>query len=107
MLTKRINIILTISCLGLGGCVNTSQQETVISLPETPKNEQVAHYLEPNTPYHCYFIPPKGWDIADQSKLSPRVLICFIGKGSSNLLPSVNLSLKETAKATPTAHGAT
>jgi hypothetical protein len=95
MLTKYINIILTISSLGLGGCVNTSQQETVTSLPEIPKNEQVAHYPEQNAPYQCYFIPPRGWDIADPSKLSPRVRVCFIGKGSNNLLPSVNLATEE------------
>ena len=44
---------------------------------------------------YCYFIPPKGWDLADQSKLSPRVKICFIGKSSKNLLPSVNLAEEE------------
>lgn len=40
----------------------------------------------------CYFIPPKGWDVADPAKLQSRVKICFIGKGSKNLLPSLNLA---------------
>ncbi len=92
--TKRVNIILILSCLALGGCLNTSLQETTQSLPEIPKNEQVAT-SSLQAPYQCYFIPPKGWDIADQSKLSPRVQICFIGKGSNNLLPSINLATEE------------
>jgi hypothetical protein len=44
---------------------------------------------------HCYFIPPQGWDLADPAKLSPRVKICFLGKSSKNLLPSINLASEE------------
>ncbi len=40
----------------------------------------------------CYFIPPEGWDLADPDKLSPRVKVCFLGKSSGALLPSVNLA---------------
>lgn len=91
--TKHIKIILSIACLGLGGCLNTAQQETVKSLIETPKVQQIAHDSE--QAYHCYFIPPKGWGIADPSKLSHRVKICFVGPSSGYLSPSVSLATEE------------
>lgn len=82
----------------LGGCYNTpehpvQEDKTVLFVPESPKTEDVPKNIQ--GPYHCFFIPPKGWNLADQSKLSPRVKICFIGKGSNNLLPSVNLATEE------------
>lgn len=40
----------------------------------------------------CFFIPPKGWEIGNPEKLSPRVHIAFLGKSSSGLPPSVNLA---------------
>lgn len=39
-----------------------------------------------------FFIPPKGWEIADPSHLAPSVHICFLGKSSKGLAPSVNLA---------------
>ncbi len=39
-----------------------------------------------------FFIPPKGWEIADPSQLAPSVHICFLGKSSKGLAPSVNLA---------------
>jgi len=69
----------------LEGSYNDPEQINVPFLTETTKSES----------FHCFFIPPKGWDLADQSKLSPRVKICFIGKSSNNLLPSVNLATEE------------
>jgi hypothetical protein len=69
------------------------EERTVLFFPETPKTEAIPK--DSQEPYHCYFIPPKGWDLADQSKLSHRVKICFIGKSSNNLLPSVNLATEE------------
>ena len=69
----------------LEGSYNAPEQINVPFLTETTKSES----------FHCFFIPPKGWDLADQSKLSPRVKICFIGKSSNNLLPSVNLATEE------------
>ena len=94
--TNSIKIILTTSCVLLGGCYNTPEQ-TAVFLPETPKTEAIAPIALKGIqePYQCFFIPPKGWDLADQSKLSPRVKICFIGKSSNNLLPSVNLATEE------------
>jgi hypothetical protein len=96
--TKYIKIILPILCLALGGCSQSSKTEekSVSFLPEIPKEEPVAP-LQQEIPdrHHCYFIPPKGWDLADQQKLSPRVKICFIGKSLGNLLPSVNLATEE------------
>ncbi len=80
----------------LGGCYNTPEK-TALFLPETPKTETLTSTASNHAqkPYHCFFVPPKGWDLADQSKLSPRVKICFIGKSSNNLLPSVNLATEE------------
>ncbi len=40
----------------------------------------------------CFFIPPTGWEIADPETLAPRVEICFLGKSSKGLAPSVNLA---------------
>jgi hypothetical protein len=45
----------------------------------------------------CYFIPPQGWDIADPSKLSPRVKIAFVGKSTKGLLPSCNLATEKVS----------
>jgi len=85
--TNYIKFILATSCVLLGRCYSTPENTAL----EPPKTEIVT----PKEAYHCYFIPPKGWDLADQSKLSPRVKICFIGKSSNNLLPSVNLATEE------------
>ena len=77
--------------LALGGCLHTPQplNETTISI-QIERPQEI--HRESN---FCYFIPPQGWDIADQTKLSPRVKICFIGKSSNYLLPSVNLATEE------------
>lgn len=91
MFTK--GIILIISCFTLGGCYNSQveDQNDLAILAETPsKPEKIESEF-------CYFIPPEGWNLADMSKLSPRVKICFIGKSSSNLLPSVNLATEEVS----------
>jgi hypothetical protein len=43
----------------------------------------------------CYFIPPKGWNIANPNALSPRVKIAFLGRSSKGFLPSVNLATEQ------------
>ncbi|MGD0664649.1 MAG: hypothetical protein ABSA17_02825 [Rhabdochlamydiaceae bacterium] len=40
----------------------------------------------------CFFIPPKNWEIANPEILAPRVHICFLGKSSKGLAPSINLA---------------
>lgn len=40
----------------------------------------------------CFFIPPKGWEIADPKMLAPSVDICFLGKSSKGLAPTINLA---------------
>jgi hypothetical protein len=40
----------------------------------------------------CFFIPPKKWEIANPEILAPRVHICFLGKSSKGLAPSINLA---------------
>lgn len=90
----------------LGESYHTSEQQVKEKkgaplLKETPKTKPIAPLVQKNVskntqePYHCYFIPPKGWDLADKSKMSHRVKICFMGKSSNNLLPSVNLVTEE------------
>ena len=43
----------------------------------------------------CFFIPPKGWEIANPEILAPRVHICFLGKTSKGLAPSINLTTEK------------
>jgi hypothetical protein len=88
--TKCTKFILIASCL-LCGCYKQPSTEERIThiLPEPSKTPK---YQEP---YHCYFIPPKGWQLADQSKLSHRIKICFLGNTSRNLQPSVNLATEK------------
>ncbi len=40
----------------------------------------------------CFFIPPKGWEIANPKMLAPSVQICFLGKSSKGLPPTINLA---------------
>jgi hypothetical protein len=88
--TKYIKIILILSCFAMIGCSHPEKEEPTVSyIQEAPV------MLESQDSSYCYFIPPKGWELADQNKLSPRVKICFIGKSSNNLLPSVNLATEE------------
>ncbi len=44
---------------------------------------------------HCTFIPPLGWEIAQLKTPSPHIKIGFLGKGSSEFRPSINLALEE------------
>lgn len=89
--TKKSLFCLTL-CFAFIGCSHAPQHETAL-LIETPQQETLQEV--PQDTHHCYFIPPQGWDLADQTKLSPRVKICFLGKSSKNLLPSVNLATEE------------
>jgi len=41
---------------------------------------------------HCTFVPPQGWEIAQLKNPSPHVKIGFLGKGSSEFRPSINLA---------------
>jgi len=59
----------------------------------------------------CYFIPPKGWEIAQLLHPSSFIQVGFLGKGSSLFRPSINLAfeevdegLKEYAKAVKEIH---
>lgn len=45
---------------------------------------------------YCYFTPPQGWDMTDPKALPFHTKVCFIGKSSKPLRPSVNLSVEET-----------
>jgi len=92
MLTRDIKNILILSCFALGGCYETHQINDEKNILLSPVQESTAQQVVGD---FCYFIPPQGWNLADMSKLSPRVKICFIGKGSGNLLPSVNLATEE------------
>jgi hypothetical protein len=44
---------------------------------------------------YCTFIPPAGWEIAQLKNSSPHVQIGFIGKGSGEFRPSINLASEE------------
>jgi hypothetical protein len=68
---KKISVLLL--CFVLNGCSRSSSQteDTSVSfLPEVPKEEITVPSFqqairEPQG--YCYFLPPKGWDLADQS----------------------------------------
>jgi len=44
----------------------------------------------------CFFLPPKGWEIADPKTYSPQTQIAFFKKAGQGLCPSINLSIEET-----------
>lgn len=43
----------------------------------------------------CYFVPPSGWEIAHLKKPSPHLKVGFLGKGSTEFRPSINLATEE------------
>ncbi len=43
----------------------------------------------------CYFQPPEDWDCVKPENLSPHVQIGFLGKGSLELRPSLNLAIEQ------------
>lgn len=43
----------------------------------------------------CYFVPPKGWQAAQLKNPSAYVQVGFIGKGSTDFRPCVNLATEE------------
>ena len=43
----------------------------------------------------CIFTPPLGWEIGQLKNPSPHIKIGFIGKGSTDFRPSINLSVEE------------
>jgi hypothetical protein len=43
----------------------------------------------------CHFVPPPGWEIAQLKNPSPHVKVGFIGKGSTDFRPSINLATEE------------
>lgn len=45
-------------------------------------------------PGAVYFTPPKGWQQADASALSPTVKMLVVGKGKGDLPPSIHLALE-------------
>jgi len=62
---------------------------------EEPLPELFQLPAESTAPEYCYFVPPRGWDIADPDTLSPRVRIAFVGKSKREFLPTVNLASEE------------
>lgn len=44
---------------------------------------------------HCLFIPPSGWEAAQLKNPSPHVKIGFVGKGTGEFRPSINLAVEE------------
>lgn len=50
---------------------------------------------------YCYFIPPKGWNLANPESLSPRVKIAFLGRSAKGVLPSINLATEQVSISLP------
>lgn len=43
----------------------------------------------------CYFTPPAGWEIAQLKVPSPHVKVGFLGQGTAEFRPSINLATEE------------
>lgn len=43
----------------------------------------------------CTFLPPAGWEIAQPKHLSQHVQVGFLGKGSADFRPSLNIAFEE------------
>ena len=43
----------------------------------------------------CYFTPPSDWQCAQPKNMSPHVQVGFVGKGSTEFSPSINLAFEE------------
>lgn len=66
--------------------------------PSTPEissstPQEVVAVQEPSPPI-CYFLPPQSWEIAQPKHLSAHVQVGFIGKGSTDFRPSINLAFE-------------
>lgn len=44
---------------------------------------------------YCTFVPPSGWEIAQLKNPSPHIKIGFLGQGSKEFRPSINLATEE------------
>lgn len=51
--------------------------------------------IEQPAPEICYFLPPAGWEIAQPKNLSHHVQVGFLGKGSGDFRPSINIAFEE------------
>lgn len=47
-----------------------------------------------NEKTHCFFMPPKNWEIVDAHSLSPKVVIGFLEKSKKGFCPSINLAIE-------------
>jgi hypothetical protein len=43
----------------------------------------------------CYFTPPADWECCQPKNMSPHIQIGFVGKGSTEFRPSINLAVEE------------
>ena len=43
----------------------------------------------------CYFTPPADWECCQPKNMSPHVQVGFVGKGSTEFRPSINLAVEE------------
>ncbi len=70
-------------------CILTTS--LAISEPTPPKIEAVSEKRQPI----ALFSPPAGWQCAKPRNLSQHVQVGFIGKGSTQFHPSINLATEE------------
>src|SRR5262249_14657035 len=84
-MTTRKTVLITVLC-ALATC------------PAFPKEHVAAVERAPETtsPLECFFLPPKGWEIADPKMLSPRVKISFVKNTGKEFRPSINLAVEPT-----------
>jgi hypothetical protein len=78
-------LLLSLACASLAFPLHGKQHSTSIEKAV----ESAAHS-------ECFFNPPKGWEIADPTSLSPRVKIAFLKNTGKGFCPSINLAIEET-----------
>ncbi len=79
-----------------------SSSEISSSTPQVPQDSAPdisastpQEVLEEPSPPVCYFLPPQNWEIAQPKHLSAHVQVGFIGKGSTDFRPSINLAFEQ------------
>jgi hypothetical protein len=78
-------------CCLLAAC-GSSRENTELTTNLIQTAKEVEKDATANEGDICFFIPPKDWEIANPEVLAPRVHICFLGKTSTGVRPSVNLA---------------
>lgn len=67
---------------------------SILSAPAFSQNDAIPA-IEQSISEICTFLPPAGWEIAQPKNLSQHVQVGFLGKGSGDFRPSINIAFEE------------